>query len=74
MASICCFTLFKHRMALPLAFALAKAGNSIPAKIAMMAMTTSSSIRVNALRRSVTWVDMASGVVFLEHRLAQPIQ
>jgi len=31
-----------------LAFALAKAGNSIPAKMAMMAITTSNSISVNA--------------------------
>jgi hypothetical protein len=35
--------------ALPRALALLSAGSSIPARIAMMAITTSSSIRVNEL-------------------------
>jgi hypothetical protein len=40
---------FTQAMALLLALALPKAGNNIPARIAMMAMTTSSSMRVKAL-------------------------
>ena len=43
--------LFEQR----LSFALAKAGRSIPARIAMMAMTTSNSIKVKAIRR-VVWL------------------
>jgi hypothetical protein len=38
-----------HWIALALAFAWARVGNSKPARIAMMAMTTSNSIKVNAL-------------------------
>ena len=41
-----CLTLFRQKVAFPLAFALASAGRSIPARMAMMAMTTSSSMRV----------------------------
>ena len=33
------------------AFALAKAGKSMPAKMAMIAITTNNSIKVNAARR-----------------------
>src|SRR5688572_5172911 len=43
-----CRSLFRHLVWCALAFARAKAGNSIDARIAMMAMTTSSSIKVNA--------------------------
>src|SRR5438132_4946931 len=43
-----CFTLFWHCERTALSLALAKAGSSIAAKMAMMAITTSSSIRVNA--------------------------
>ena len=42
-----CFWLFKQLAPNALPLALAKAGNSIPAKMAMMAITTSSSISVN---------------------------
>ena len=44
-----CFSLLRHFAcsALALALALASAGNNKPARIAMMAMTTSSSIKVN---------------------------
>ena len=45
-----CFKLAMHRVRFPCSLALAKAGNSRPAKIAMMAMTTSSSIRVKPAR------------------------
>src|SRR6266545_4210491 len=41
-----CLVLFMHRMACALIFALLKAGSSIAARMAMMAITTSSSIRV----------------------------
>lgn len=40
--------LFKSMVWFALSFAFDKAGNSIPAKIAMIAMTTNSSIKVNA--------------------------
>src|SRR5690242_1901630 len=44
-----CFVLFMQMIPWPLALALASAGMSIPAKIAMIAMTTSNSIKVNPL-------------------------
>src|SRR5262245_43956010 len=43
-----CLQLFRHEMRFPFSFARAKAGKSIPARIAMMAITTSNSINVNA--------------------------
>ena len=43
-----CRWLLMQLMPRALALALAKAGKSIPAKIAMMAITTSNSISVNA--------------------------
>src|SRR5207249_10439569 len=45
-----CFMLLWHRALSALVLALASAGNSIPARIAMMATTTSNSISVNAGR------------------------
>src|SRR6516225_1173276 len=45
-ASISCLVLFMHRMPCALVLALARAGNSIPARIAMIAITTSNSIKV----------------------------
>src|SRR5512143_118455 len=47
-----CFMLLWHCAALALSLALAKAGRSSAARIAMMAMTTSNSIKVNALART----------------------
>src|ERR1035438_3283028 len=44
-----CLRLFKHAVCLPLDFALASAGISKAARIAMMAMTSSNSVKVNAL-------------------------
>src|SRR5207302_11024523 len=46
-----CYTLLVHHARLPCSFALDSAGNNNPARIAMMAMTTNSSIRVNARQR-----------------------
>src|SRR6267142_4695320 len=43
-----CFVLFKQAMANALSLALAKAGNSMAARMAMIAITTSNSIRVKA--------------------------
>jgi hypothetical protein len=43
-----CFWSFKQVAPMVLAFALLKAGSSIPARIAMIAITTSNSIRVKA--------------------------
>ena len=45
-----CFNWFMHVMALALLRAEFKAGSSMPAKIAMMAITTRSSINVNCSR------------------------
>ena len=47
---ICC-SLLMHLVAIPLCFACDRAGSSIAARMAMIAMTTSSSIRVNASAR-----------------------
>jgi hypothetical protein len=47
-ARMSCRELLTQLMALALSLALDKAGKSIAAKIAMIAMTTSSSIRVKA--------------------------
>src|SRR5688572_17206406 len=44
--------LLRHCVFLALSFALANAGKSIAARIAMIAITTNSSIRVNALRNA----------------------
>ena len=46
-----------------LAFALANAGSSIPARMAMMAMTTSNSISVKAALcfRLIGWADFFMG-------------
>ena len=43
-----CLVLLRHFIWFAFALALASAGNSIAAKIAMIAMTTSNSISVNA--------------------------
>src|SRR2546426_1629974 len=43
-----CFRLLRHVMPCAFVFALDSVGKSMDAKIAMMAMTTSSSMRVNA--------------------------
>src|SRR5204862_344616 len=48
-ASRSCLLLFMHRMPWALALALAKAGNNRPARMAMMAITTNSSIKVKPL-------------------------
>src|SRR5579883_2525926 len=44
-----CRRLFRHPVRWPFDFALVKAGNSIAARIAMIAITTSSSMRVKPL-------------------------
>ena len=45
-----CFSLLMHAAPVALSLALLSAGSSMAARIAMMAMTTSNSIRVNPLR------------------------
>jgi hypothetical protein len=50
-AKVICLTLLKHLTCCAFAFARANAGRSIAAKIAMMAITTNSSIKVNAPER-----------------------
>src|SRR5438105_7169048 len=47
-ATIICLPLFRQEIPWAFVFALLKAGRSIAAKMAMMAMTTNNSIRVNA--------------------------
>src|SRR5438552_19040327 len=46
-----CFMLLKQEMPCALVLALLRAGTSIPARMAMIAITTSSSIRVNPVVR-----------------------
>src|SRR5437899_6511272 len=46
-----CFILLRHAMPWALVFALASAGKSKPARMAMMAITTRSSMRVNPLNQ-----------------------
>ena len=56
-----CFKLEVHRIRKAFCFALANAGSSIAARMAMIAMTTSNSIRVKArrfLRRELFWKKM----------------
>jgi hypothetical protein len=43
-------------------FALLKAGNNIAARMAMMAMTTSNSISVNARRRGAQMDELLEGI------------
>src|SRR5437016_253184 len=52
-ASPTCFKLLTHAMRLALALAWASAGKSMPARIAMMAITTSNSIKVKALSPTI---------------------
>src|ERR1039458_3475391 len=59
-----CLALLKHRMAWALALALARAGSNIAARMAIMAMTTSNSIKVKALghaRRETTFAGTRPG-------------
>src|SRR5262245_61887479 len=61
-ASASCFRLLTHRVVPALVLALASAGSNIPARMAMIAMTTSSSINVNAkclegLPQFIRWAD-----------------
>src|SRR6266480_6648223 len=48
-----CRRLLRHLMRFPFSLAAARAGNSNPARMAMMAMTTSNSIKVKPRRRGV---------------------
>src|ERR1017187_5610050 len=48
MAISACFSLFKHTVRLALSLAFDRAGNSMAARMAMMAITTSNSIKVKA--------------------------
>jgi hypothetical protein len=56
MATAICLLLLMQLAVLARSFALASAGNSIAARIAMMAMTTSNSIKVNARHSNVLCV------------------
>src|SRR5205823_10375759 len=53
-ANINCLLLLMQPMPCALVLALAKAGNNIPARMAMMAITTSSSIKVKPPPRTVS--------------------
>ena len=61
-ARLICRMFGAHLIDCDLALGLAKAGNSIPARSAMTAMTTSSSINVNALshRFFIAWPSATS--------------
>src|SRR5882757_4842694 len=52
--SVNCFVVFIHAVAWARAFALAKAGNNMAARIAIMAMTTNNSINVKPCRKGET--------------------
>src|SRR5258708_10142924 len=67
-ANIICLVLFMHMMPCAFVFALANVGRSIPARIAMIAITTRSSIRVNP-ERSVR-ADGLAGEIFIGLRQA----
>src|SRR6185436_1417034 len=55
-----CFWLFRHAVRCALALDFANAGSNSAARMPMMAMTTSNSIRVNALRgRMLFFIPMA---------------
>src|SRR5438445_8473756 len=66
MASAICFWLPMHVVRIALSLALASTGKSIAARMAMMAMTTSSSINVKAVRGELlfppAWAGSLSGV------------
>ena len=53
-ATASCFTFDKHVTCLARSFALAKAGKRMPARMAMMAITTNNSIKVKAGSRLLT--------------------
>ena len=59
-ASVSCLTLLRQEMRLARSLALASAGNSRAARIAMIAMTTSNSIKVKPLCRTAA-PDMCDG-------------
>jgi hypothetical protein len=58
-----CRRLLKHLIPLDFSLALAKAGKSIAAKIAMMAITTSNSMRVKAPFESGRCMQGTAGIV-----------
>src|SRR5436305_14923565 len=59
-----CFKAFRQVMRLALALARASAGSRRPAKIAMMAMTTSNSISVNAENFNLKFIDQSGESVW----------
>src|SRR5258706_1599408 len=66
LANCSCFILLRQEMPCALILALAKAGNNMAASIAIMAMTTSSSMRVKP-RSGRDWLDFFLLVVFMFH-------
>src|SRR5437667_641743 len=64
LARATCFALLRSTVFCALSLALDNAGNKSPAKMAMMAMTTNSSIKVNA-RRRVSFLSQASDFTIL---------
>jgi hypothetical protein len=62
-ASVSCLTLLTQRICWALALAFESAGNSIAARMAMMAMTTSSSISVKPPRRVQGFMNEQTGDV-----------
>ena len=57
--------LLTHEIRLLASFALASPGNNIPARIAIMAMTTSSSIKVKAWRDAWFFFERATGMILV---------
>src|SRR5439155_13266344 len=66
-----CRRLFRHLIRLPFSLAVARAGNSNPARMAMIAMTTSNSMRVKA--RNLDKTELALMRSFLHTPLVGPL-
>ena len=66
-----CLLLFMHEMPCALVLALARAGNNMPAKMAIMAITTSNSMRVKAPR--LAWRGVCCVFILMDKRNQWPL-
>ena len=63
-----CLLLFMHEMPCALVLALARAGNNMPAKMAIMAITTSNSMRVKAPR--LAWWGVSCVFILMDKKIS----
>ena len=63
-----CLLLFMHEMPCALVLALARAGNNMPAKMAIMAITTSNSMRVKAPR--LAWWGVCCVFILMDKKIS----